>query len=173
MTCLPISLNWKGDSYNSILVIVNWLIKMVHYKKVKITIDATRLTEVIIDVLMRYHGFSNSIVTNQGSLFTSKFWLSLCYFLNIKRWLSTAFYLQTDGQTKRQNSTMEAYLQAFINFKQNDLVRLLLIAEFTYNNAKNATTSHMPFELNCGFHLCVSFEETSILALNQKLLTSY
>ena len=47
---------------------------------------------------------------------------------------------------------MEVYLQAFINFKQNDWVRLLPIAKFPYNNAKNASTGHTPFELNCGYH---------------------
>ena len=33
------------------------------------------------------------------------------------------------------------------------------MAEFAYNNAKNASTGDMPFELNCGYHLRVSFEE--------------
>ncbi len=33
------------------------------------------------------------------------------------------------------------------------------ITEFTYNNAKNANTGHTPFELNCGYHPRVSFEE--------------
>ena len=33
------------------------------------------------------------------------------------------------------------------------------MAEFTYNNAKNASTSHTPFELNCNYHLRVSFEK--------------
>ena len=33
------------------------------------------------------------------------------------------------------------------------------MAEFTYNNAKNASTGYMPFELNCGYHPCVSLEE--------------
>ena len=33
------------------------------------------------------------------------------------------------------------------------------MAEFAYNNAKNASTGHTPFELNCGYHPCVSFEE--------------
>ena len=33
------------------------------------------------------------------------------------------------------------------------------MAEFAYNNAMNSSTGHMPFELNCGYHLCVSFEE--------------
>ena len=33
------------------------------------------------------------------------------------------------------------------------------MAEFTYNNAKNANTSHAPFELNCGYHFKVFFKE--------------
>ena len=48
---------------------------------------------------------------------------------------------------------MEAYLRAFVNFKQNDLARLLPIVEFAYNNTKNASTGHMAFELNCGYYL--------------------
>ena len=31
------------------------------------------------------------------------------------------------------------------------------MAEFAYNNAKNASTSFTPFELNCGYHLWVSY----------------
>ena len=93
VTGLPISTNWKRDSYNSILVIVDWLIKMLHYNPVKITIDGPGLAKVIIDVLVWYHGLLDSIVTNRGLLFTLKFWSSLCYFFGIKRRLSTAFHL--------------------------------------------------------------------------------
>ena len=142
VTGLPLSADWKGDSYDSILVIVDRLTKMVHYEPVKVTIDAPGLAEVIIDVVVRHHGLPDSIVTDRGSLFTSKFSSSLCYFLGVKRRLSTAFHPQTDGQTERQNSTMEAYLRAFVNFEQNDWARLLPMAEFAYNNAKNATTGH-------------------------------
>ncbi len=101
---------------------------------------------------MRHHGLPDSIVSDRGSVLTSKFWSSLCYLLGIKQRLSTAFYPQTDDQTERQNSTMEAYLQAFVNFEQNDWARLLPMAEFAYNNAKNASIGHIPFKLNCGFH---------------------
>ena len=132
---------------------------MVHYKPVKITINAPGLAKVIINVVVRHHGLLNSIITDQGFLFTSKFWSSLCYFLGIKRKLSTAFHPQTDGQTKRQNSTMEAYLRAFVNWEQNDRARLLPMAEFAYNIAKNASTGHTPFELNCGFYSRVFVED--------------
>ena len=82
---------------------------MVYYKPVKVIINALSLAKVIIDMVVRHHKLSNSIVTDWGSLFTSKFWSLLCYFLGIKQKLSIAFYFQTDKQTKKQNSTIEAY----------------------------------------------------------------
>ncbi len=33
------------------------------------------------------------------------------------------------------------------------------MAEFAYNNAKNANTGHTPFELNCGYYLWVTYKE--------------
>ena len=159
VTGLPLSSDWKGDSYDSILVIVDRLTKMVHYEPVKITIDAPGLAEVIIDVIVWHHGLPDSIVTNKGSFFTSKFRSLLCYFLGVKQKLLTTLHPQTDGQTKRQNSTMEAYLQVFINFKQNDWGKLLPMAEFACNNTKNASTGHTPFELNCDYHPRISYEK--------------
>ncbi len=56
VTGLSISANWKGDSYDSILVIINRLTKMVHYEPVKVTIDVLGLAKVIIDVVVCHHG---------------------------------------------------------------------------------------------------------------------
>ena len=142
---------------------------MVHYKLVKVTINALSLVEVIIDVVVRHHGLPNSIVTNRGSLFTSKFWSLLCYFFSIKQRFSTTFHPQTNGQTKRQNSTIEVYFQAFVNFEQNDWVQLLPITEFAYNNAKNTSTNHILFKLNYKYHPRVSYKKD--LGLRSKLKT--
>ena len=73
--------------------------------------------------------------------------------------LFIAFNSQTNGQTKRLNSTIEAYLRAFINWEQDDWAKLLPMAEFTYNNIKNTSIGHTLFELNCGYYPRVSFEE--------------
>ena len=91
--------------------------KMVYYELVKVTINALGLAKVILDMVVWHHGFSDLIISNKGSLFTLKFWLPLCYFSGIKQKLLTAFYPQINSYTKRQNSTIEAYLQSFINFK--------------------------------------------------------
>ena len=159
MTRLLVSTDWKGESYDLILIIIDRLTKMVNYKPVKITIDTPGLAKVIIDIVVWYYCLPDSIITDQGSLFTSKFWFLLCYFLGIKRKLFMAFFPQINGQTERQISIMEAYLRAFVNWKQNDWVRLLLMAEFAYNNAKNANTGHTSFKLNCGFHPQDSFKD--------------
>lgn len=97
VTRLPLSTDWKGETYGSILVIVDQLTKIVQYKPVKIIIDAPSLSEVIIDVLVRHHGLPNSIVSDYGSDIISQFLVLFCYFFGIKRLLSTAFYPQTDG----------------------------------------------------------------------------
>ncbi len=70
---------------------------MVYYKPVKVTIDAMALAEVIIKVIIRHYGLPDSIVSDCGSVFTSKFWSSLCYFIRIKQKLSTVFHPQTNS----------------------------------------------------------------------------
>ncbi len=114
---------------------------------------------MIIDVVVHHYGVPESIVTDRGSLFISKFWFSLCYFLEIKKKLSTAFQPQTDGQTERQNSTMKAYLRAFVNWEQDNWAKLLPMVEFAYNNAKNTSIGHTSFGLNFVYHPRVSFKK--------------
>ncbi len=54
---------------------------------------------------------------------------------------------------------MGAYLQDFVNFEQDDWAKLLSMAELVYNNAKNSSIGHMPFELNCGYYPQASYKE--------------
>ena len=91
VTGLPLFVDWNGDNYDSILIIIDCLTKMVHYDPVKVIIDAPGLAEVIIDVVVRHHSLPDSIISDWGAIFTSKFWSSLCYFFDIKQRLFTAF----------------------------------------------------------------------------------
>lgn len=84
MTDLLISINQKNDSYNLILVIINRLTKMRYYEPVKVIINTFKLAKVILDMIVRHYSLPDSIVSDWGSVFMSKFWLSFCYFLEIK-----------------------------------------------------------------------------------------
>ena len=107
---LPVSTNWKGEIYDSIFVIIDLITKIVHYKPVKLTINTSGLVKVTINILVWYHGLLNSIATDRYTLLTLKFGSLLCYFLGIKLRLSIAYHPQTDGQTEKQNSIIEALL---------------------------------------------------------------
>ena len=54
---------------------------------------------------------------------------------------------------------MEAYLRAFVNYKKDNWARLLLIAEFAYNNTKYAITGYTLFELNYAYYPRISYKE--------------
>jgi hypothetical protein len=73
------------------------------------------------------------------------------YYLKVRRRLSTAFYPQTDGQTKRQNQTLEHYLRTYYNYRQDDWCSKLALAEFSYNTSVYKTTGKAPFYLLYGY----------------------
>ena len=170
---LPQSTDWRGNGYDLIPVIINWLTIIVYYKPMQTAITAPTLAQVILNIVVWYHSLPNPIVSNRGSVFTSKFCSSLCYFLSIKRRLSIAFYSQTKGQTEQYNSIMRAYLRVFVNYKKDNWARLLLMAEFAYNNAKHDSTGYTPFELNCGYYARVSYKEDIAATPSLKQLISW
>lgn len=88
---IPKSKNWPGVEYEPNLVIVDQLKKTVNYEPVFTTLEAELLPDLLIEAFIKSHSLSDSIVTDQGSLFTSKFWSSLCHYFNIKRQFSTTF----------------------------------------------------------------------------------
>ena len=65
---------------------------MVQYKPVKVIIDISNQAEVINDVNIHHHELPESIVSDQVLVLISKFWSFLCYFLGIKKRLSTALH---------------------------------------------------------------------------------
>lgn len=51
-TRLSISTNRKGKTHDSILVVVNWLTKIVYYELDKITIDTLTFAKIIIKAIV-------------------------------------------------------------------------------------------------------------------------
>lgn len=61
---LPISTYWKNDSYNSMFIINNYLIKMIYYKPIKVIINISGLAKVITNIVVQYYGFYDSIIND-------------------------------------------------------------------------------------------------------------
>lgn len=52
VTGLPVSTNWRGDTFNLILVIVDKLTKIVYYELVKVNIDILSLAKIVLDIVI-------------------------------------------------------------------------------------------------------------------------
>lgn len=94
------SKNWQEVEYDSILVIFNRLTKMVYYKLILIITNAEQLAKISIEIVIKYQGLLNAIVTNRGSLFTSKFSFFLCHYFNVKRQLRLFSTQRQTGKPK-------------------------------------------------------------------------
>ena len=79
---------------------------MVHLIPVNTTTKASELASLYVKEVVRLHGLPESIVSDQDSKFTSKFWSETHRILGTKLLMSTAFHLQMDGASERANRSI-------------------------------------------------------------------
>ena len=144
---LPVS-----HGYDSIWVVCDRLTHAAHFIPCREAMNAPELAYLFLDRIFRLHGLPDSIVSDCGSVFVSRFWKELTTLLQISSDTSTAYHPQTDGLTERTNQTLEAYLRAYCSHQQDDWVDYLPLAKFAFNNLENASTKQTPFYANYGFH---------------------
>ena len=137
---------------DAIVVFVCKLTKMAHYVATQTTVDAPTLAQLFFQQVVRYHGLPATIVSDRDTRFTSLFWRALWQQLGTQLAMSTAFHPQTDGQTERQNRTLEEMLRAYVSYRQDNWDERLTAAEIAYNNSMQASTQQTPYYLNAGQH---------------------
>ena len=146
------------QGYNSILVVVDRLMKMVHFIPTMEKTSAEGLARLFRDNIWKLHGLSESIISDRGSQFATGLMKELNKILRIENKMSTVFYPQTDRQTKRINQELEQYLRMFVDHKQEQWPDWLGMAEFTYNNKMHSSTKTSPFKVNYGQDPRIGFE---------------
>ena len=144
---LPLS-----HGYDSIWVVCDRLTRAAHFIPCCETMTAPDLAWLFLDRIFRYHGLPESIISDRGSTFISKFWRELTKLLGIDLRTSTAYHPQSDGLTERTNQTLEVYLRAYVSYQQDDWVDYLPLAEFAFNNTPNTSTKQSPYFANFGYN---------------------
>ena len=140
-----------GTVYDTILVINDRLTKLAYFLPYKEASNAEDLAYAFLRTVVADHGLPDEIISDRDKLFNSKFWRSLMDMMGIKMKMSTAFHPQTDGQTERTNQTVEQYLRCYINYRQNDWVQYLPMAQMTYNGSMSDPIGMTPYRANYGF----------------------
>ena len=142
----------SAEGFTCILVVIDRLTKMCHLIPFKGLPSAIDTAQAFVDNIFRLHGLPSTVISDRGTQFTSKFFQALCSALGISLKFSSPFHHQTNGQTERVNSVIEQYLRCFSNYKGNNWIKFLSLAEFSYNNAIQESANQTPFFLNYGFH---------------------
>ncbi len=137
--------------YDFILIIMNRLIKYEYFLSYKKATFAKDLIYTFLRIIVANHELSDKIISNRDKLFTLKFWKFLMNQLEIHHKLLTAYHSQTNEQMKRMNQTLKQYLRCYINYRQNDWIQLLSIAQLTFNSTTIKVISMSSFFVNYKF----------------------
>ncbi|GKA07910.1 reverse transcriptase domain-containing protein [Tanacetum coccineum] len=104
------------------------------------------LTRFYIKEIVSRHGVPISIISDRDSHFASRFWQSLQSALGTQLDMSTAYHLETDGQSEKTIQTLEDMVRAcVIDFRKGWEIHLPVV-EFSYNNSYHASIKTTPFE---------------------------
>ncbi|KAL0188416.1 hypothetical protein M9458_015515, partial [Cirrhinus mrigala] len=136
---------------NTILTIVDRFSKAVHLVALPGLPSAKSTAELILEHVVRLHGFPKDIVSDRGPQFTAKFWQAFCRLVGTTSSLSSGFHPQTNGQTERANQQLERFLRCFASEHQRSWASYLVWAELSNNLHTSSTTGLSPLEVCYGF----------------------
>ena len=135
---------------DAILVVVDRFSKMAHFIACSRTTDAAHTARLFFNEVVRLHGIPRSIVSDRDVRFTSNFWKTLWRLMGTTLQFSTAFHLQTDGQTEVTNRTLGNLLRCLVQDNIATWDELLPRTEFAYNASEHRATGLSPFQVTTG-----------------------
>jgi len=110
ITKLPLA-----QGYDSILVVVDRLTKIVYFILTTEKTSAKGLARLFRDNVWKLYGLPESIILDREPQFVAGLMRELNQMLEIESKMSIAFHPQTDGQMERVNQELEQYLRMFID----------------------------------------------------------
>src|SRR5258708_789982 len=141
-----------SEGHTAILVIVDRLTKQSLFIPTHNSIDSPELAQLFLTHMFSKHSTPSHVTSNWGLEFVSHFFQSLSKLLWMELHFMSGYHPEGDGQTEHLDQVLEQYLQAYMNYQQDDWSSLLPLAEFAYNNATNEMTRVSPFFANKGYH---------------------
>lgn len=113
---------------------------------------AAGVTQIFLNEIFKLHGLPKVIVSNQEPIFLSSFWKSLFELQGSTMNYSSAYHLETDGQTEALNKTLEGYLRCHAMAKPKNWTQWLPMVKWCYNTSYHTSTKISPFEALYGYN---------------------
>lgn len=145
ITHLPVS---RG--FSVVMVVVDRLTKAAHFGMLASGFTASKVARLFTDIVVKFHGFPSSIVSDRDPIFLSKFWAELFKLSGTSLKHSSAYHPQTDGQTEVVNKGLEQFLRVMTSDSPYKWTDYLGWAEFCYNTSYHSSINMSPFQAMYG-----------------------
>lgn len=93
----------KSNSKEAIMVVVDRLTKYDHFFALLRHFDCKSIAKIMVQGMVKLHGIPRSIVNDRDPIFVSELWTELAQLQGTDLCMSSAYHLQTDGQTEALN----------------------------------------------------------------------
>ncbi|GJS06334.1 putative reverse transcriptase domain-containing protein [Tanacetum coccineum] len=136
----------SSQGFDTIWVIMDRLTKSAHFLPIRENDPLDKLARLYLNRIVARHGIPASIICDCDGRFTSNFWKSFQKAFGTDISMSTAYHLETGGQSERTIQTLEDMLRACVIDFGKGWVKHLPLAEFSYNNSYHASIKAAPYE---------------------------
>nr|GEZ36066.1 putative reverse transcriptase domain-containing protein [Tanacetum cinerariifolium] len=134
------------NGYDTIWVIVDRLTKSAHFLPMRENDSMEKLMKLYMKEVVTRHGIPISIIFDRDGRSTLLFWQALHKALGTRLDMSTAYHLETDGQSERTIQTLEDMLRACVIDFEKSWDRHLPLVEFSYNNSYHTSIKAASFK---------------------------
>jgi transposase InsO family protein len=104
------------------------------------------MAELIVSEIITKHRVPVSIISDQDTRFTSRFWKRFHEAMGMRLNISKTYHPQTDGKSERTMQTLEDMLRACVIEFSDSWDDRLPFVEFSYNNIYHASIGMPPYE---------------------------
>lgn len=136
----------RGNQF--VLLVEDYFSKWVEAFPLKRTI-APSVAQCVLNGWISRFGCPYSILSDQGSEFTSELFMCLSESMQVKKLRTTPYHPRTDGMVERSNRTLIDVLSKYAE-KDPDWDLRLPLALFAVRTSEHATTGFSPFLLTYG-----------------------
>ena len=111
---------------------------------------ASTVAPLLVSRIFSRFGPPAVLHSDQGRNFESTLLHEICNFMGITKTRTTSYHPQCEGQTERQNRTIQALLSAFASKRKDDWDLWLDSVTFAYNTSKHDALGISPYQVVFG-----------------------
>lgn len=140
----PFRKSLNGNKY--VIVCVEYATRYAVCKAVP-RATAEKISEFLIEEVFCRFGGVKEIVSDRGSVFTSRLVKETINYFGAKSRLTTAFHPATNGLVERFNRTLTQMLSMYVSADQRNWCSYVPLVCFAYNSSKQSSTRISPYML--------------------------